>query len=113
MTLVKYVDVSNILPIHSRFRLTSYKFRFSPSQEDGDDDPADDDAGNAASHARPQTRKELDDIKTKYSNKLLMAFHYHQDPMLPLEFKAMYWASKPLLKEYEQNLDVQKDGQDC
>ena len=63
-------------------------------------------------HARPQTRKELDDLKGNFSNKLVMAYHYHQDPMLPLEFKAMFWASRPLLHEYEATLDIQKDGQD-
>jgi hypothetical protein len=41
-----------------------------------------------------------------------MTYHYHQDPMLPLEFKAMFWASRPLLHEYEATLDIQKDGQD-
>jgi hypothetical protein len=68
--------------------------------------------GPADDHARPQTRKELDELKGTFSNKLVMTYHYHQDPMLPLEFKAMFWASRPLLHEYEATLDIQKDGQD-
>ena len=67
---------------------------------------------SGAPHDRPQTRKELDEIKKNFANKLQMAFHYHQDSMLPLEFKAMYWAAQPLLNEYENTLDIHKAGQE-
>ena len=40
-----------------------------------------------------------------------MAYHYHHDPLLPLEFKAIFWASYFLLKEYESTLKIQKEGQ--
>ncbi|CAL1172051.1 unnamed protein product [Cladocopium goreaui] len=80
--------------------------------DDGEDHEDAAGHGPADDHARPQTRKELDELKGTFSNKLVMTYHYHQDPMLPLEFKAMFWASRPLLHEYEATLDIQKDGQE-
>ena len=82
----------------------------SPKDAEGDGDDAalgraDDD------RVRPQTRKDLDVLKGNFSNKLVMAFHYHQDPLLPLEFKAMFLAARPLLHEYEDTLEEHRLGQ--
>jgi hypothetical protein len=79
--------------------------------EDADDDDDDDDHA-AATHERPRTRKELDQVKGKFANKILLASHYHQDPLLPLEFKAMFWAAHSVLKEYEETLEAHRNGQD-
>ena len=75
-------------------------------QEDGNDDAAPE--GNQ----RPQNRKEMEQIKAKFENKVQLAHHYHQDPFLPLELKVIFWASHSLLKDYEQTLKTRKSGQD-
>ena len=67
---------------------------------EGDDGPA-----------RPQNRQELNQLKGKFTN-LQLAYHFHQDPTLALEFKAMYFAARPLLREYQNNLEIQQQGQD-
>ncbi|CAK8995796.1 unnamed protein product [Durusdinium trenchii] len=53
----------------------------------------------------PSLAAELDEIRRNYSNKLEMACHYYQDPLLPLEFKAMYWASSAVMREYQSTLE--------
>ena len=62
--------------------------------------------------ARPKNRQELIALKNKFSNNLHLAYHFHQDPTLALEFKAMYFAARPLLREYQNNLEIQQQGQD-
>lgn len=80
---------------------------------DVDDGDGDGDAdANTSAFQRPQNRKELDEIRRNYSNKLEMACHYYQDPLLPLEFKAMYWASSAVMREYQSTLEAHKQGQD-
>ena len=61
---------------------------------------------------RPQNRKELEKVKARFENKVQMAYHYHQDPFLPLELKVMFWASHSLLSDYEQTLKTHNAGQD-
>lgn len=90
----------------------------SPGSAEADDSGDDEDEGEGEGPGpgehrdRPATRKELDELKASFKNKLLMSWHYQQDPLLPLEFKAMYWASHPLLNEYTKNLEVQRLGQE-
>ena len=76
-------------------------------------DPMAGDAGEGDDgRARPQTRKELNELKANFTNNLHLACHFHQDPTLALEFKAMYFAARPLLREYQNNLEIQSQGQD-
>ena len=61
---------------------------------------------------RPQTRQELDELRSKYRNTLELAAHFFSDRFLQTEFRMIYLATRDLIAEYTATLKSHQQGQD-
>ena len=62
--------------------------------------------------ARPQTRKDISQLKEKYESNQAVAFEFYGDAALQLDLKTLFLGCRPLMHAYSATLEAHKQGQD-
>ena len=58
--------------------------------------------------ARPQTKAQMNELRAAHGNTLRLCAHLYQDRSLQQALRMVYVATKPVMQEYKQRLELQK-----
>ena len=61
---------------------------------------------------RPKTREEIAQLKARLQSNQAIAYKFYGDIALQVDLKMLYLGARPIIKAYQDTIDVQKGGQD-